>query len=392
MRAILLVLAAGVAVAACDRDPATVAFSPPANLALGSAPIACDFPTLRQAARAFFVRGDEAFAIITDLEQLWRPGGNPAADNKAYDGMGRVAAARGTASQRGSSTSGEAVVKGFIGCTSSTNYPTDLDSLDVAIAHGLIEVRGGPNDPTGPALAADASPGQRTPVDPLWGAEATPWTATLPQRMLLFGYARPVSSFTTEPPITNQGTPYTGWELSSFPAHPVFSPTAPLNSGICLDPSLFTLPRLLHNAQPSSSILGLVGLSFCPTTTGILALGGVGGSLSGLSPSGAVLVTPANDGLTFSQQPSDGFVYQPITPAVQVLATTDLGTPVGGVGIQLTVQPGGRTYRAVTKSDGTATFANIRFGIPGTYTLLAEGTLGGLPVTSVTSNAFKIIG
>lgn len=391
MRTLVPAVAAGLLLAACGRDPSATILGTTPTASLGSAPIACDFTTLRQSAQRFFSSPrDEVFAIIEDVELLWQPGGTPAADAKAFDGMARVAAGRGTTSQAGSGADGEEVVKGFIGCTSSTAYPSDLDSLDVAIDEGLLEVRAGAQDPTGSAQAFDASPGQRVPADPEWGAETPSWSATTGQRLLLFGYERPVSTFTNEPPVMNGSVPFTGFELSSFPAHPAFPASAPLHAGICIDPALYALPRLLHNAQPSSSVLGLVSLSFCPAGNGVLGLGGVGGSLSGLSPSGAVIVTPRNDAIIFTQQPSDGIIKQPISPAVQVRALTNLGTPIGGVQITMTLQPGGVTFRAVTQSDGTATFPNIRIPTRGVYTLTVNGSLGEIPLKPATSRAFTI--
>ncbi|MFN8571206.1 MAG: carboxypeptidase-like regulatory domain-containing protein [Gemmatimonadaceae bacterium] len=390
MRTIAVLVAAGLLVA-CGREPSPTILGTVPVSSLGAAPIACDFTALRSSARSFFSSPrDEVFAIIADVEDLWQPGGTPAADRKAFDGMARVAAARGTTSQSGTGADGENVVKGFIGCTSSTAYPTDLDSLDVAISDGLIEVRSGVQDPTGSAMAFDASPGQRIPANPEWGAETPNWSATTGQRLLLFGYERPVSTFTTEPPVMNGSVPVTGFELSSFPAHPVFPANAPLNAGICIDPALYNLPRLLHNAQPSSSVLGLVSLSFCAAGNGVFGLGGVGGSLSGLSPSGAVIVTPRNDAITFTQQPSDGIIKQPISPAVQVRALTNLGTPIGGVQIDMTLQPGNVTFHAITQSDGTATFPNIRIPTRGVYTLTVVGTLGEIPLKPATSRAFTI--
>lgn len=400
----------GLTLAACQSDPSTAPRSRPgANASLGGAPLVCDFSAIRQDASDFFTSpSDPIFDIIDDVELLWAPGGTPAADNKAFDGMARLAAARGTADQQGDGQDGAGVIEGLMGCTTITAVPADVDSLEVAIDEGLLEVRAGSSDPVKSALAFRASAGSRVPADPMWGAETPNWSATLGQRTLLFGYERPVSTFTAEPPVLDgQGAPFTGFELSSFPAGLTFPASAQLTAGICIDPFVFGLSRLLHNALPSSAILTARNLSFCtgggaghnaagPSGTalggdaGITRVGGVGGSLSGLSPSGAVRLSPRNDALVFTQQPSDGIANRPITPPVQVTAETQLGTPIGGVAVTLTLHPSGQTFTATTKNDGTATFANIRIPVAGSFTLTATGTIAESSVKPAASRQFKI--
>ena len=396
-----------VTVAGCQADPTTSPqFSREGNSSIG-APLACNFPVLRQGATAFFSSpSDSIFQIIDDVELLWLPGGTAAADNKAFDGMARLAAARGTTAQAGTGADGEQVIKGFIGCTSITAVPSDVDSLDVAINAGALEVRAGLRDGPGPVLAFRATPGHRTWAFPMWGGESSSWSATLGQRTLLFGYERPVSSFTTEPPVSSNGVPFTGFELSSFPSGLTFPATAQLTTGICIDQFQYGLSRLLHDALPSSAILALSSPGFCTgggpgldpgsswagtiAPSGITRLGGVGGGLSGLSPSGAVVVTPANDIVVFTQQPSDGIVFRPMTPPVTVRAQTQQGTPIGGVLVTITVVPSGKSYTATTQPDGTATFANIRIPVAGTYTLTATATLAETSLLPATSRQFKI--
>jgi hypothetical protein len=383
-------------VAACGGDSTTSPRVAAPSLQT-SAAFSCDFAALRASAAAFFTSPtDPIFAIIRDIELTWAPGGTPAADEKSFDGMQRVAQARGTADQKGTGDDGEALTKGLIGCTSLTAYPPDLDSLDVAIDAGIYEVRAGQGDPLGPAIAYLASPGQKTVQVPERGAETRNWPLTLGQRTLLFGYDRPVSSFTIEPPVTHNGVPFPGFELSSFPSNLSFPPTAQLIAGICIDPFTFGLSRLLHDQLPSSSILQLVQLSFCGAGggSGINAIGGVGGGLSGLSPSGAVVVTPPNDSVVFTQQPSDVIIRKPITPPVVVTAKTNLGTPIGGVFIKLTTSVSGaavvRVDTATTKDDGTATFPNLTIRTRGTYIMTVTGALGEQFLIPATSRTFKV--
>ncbi|MBV6523074.1 MAG: hypothetical protein MNPFHGCM_03241 [Gemmatimonadaceae bacterium] len=381
---------------ACQSDPST---APGLTRGVAGASsrvlLSCDFTALRQAASAFFASpGDPVFPIIDDIELLWRPGGAPAADTKIFDGFARLAAVRGTDDQAGTGADAEQVIKGFMGCSSSTAVPMDVDSLDSAIDNGAFEVRGGPLDAADPVLAYAAGPGYRTPANPMWGAQAGSWSATLGGRTLLFGYERPVSDFTTEPPVLNQGVPFTGFELSSFPSGLTFPASSQLTAGICVDPFVYGFSRLLHNT-PGSQILPLASLSFCagngasqPSPGGVLALGGVGGSLSGLSPSGAVLVTPSNDQIVVAQEPNDAIVRQPIS--VVFRAQTDLATPVGGVFVTVTIHPGGRTVSGYTQSDGTLTVSNIRIPVAGFYTLTATGTLGEQPLQSAMTRRFWI--
>ncbi|MFN8583320.1 MAG: hypothetical protein U0163_20385 [Gemmatimonadaceae bacterium] len=346
---------------------------------------------LRGAAHAFFASPtDPVYAIIEDVELLWTPGGNPATDVKTFDGMARVAAARGTADQSGTGADGEAVITGFIGCNSSTSYPSDLDQLDVAIDHGLVEVRGGTKDPTGPALGFDAVPGSRTPKSPEWGGEATAWATTLPQRSLVFGYERPVSSFTNEPPVTNHGVPFTGFELSAFPGSPTFPASAPLVAGICIDPFVYGFSRLLHNALPASSILGLTALSFC-TGSGstVQGLGGVGGSLSGLSPSGAVLVTPRSDVVVFTQQPVTRSCSRSRRRYKCARSPRSAHRSVASR-LSTDVQPVRRSVQGHAGQMEPRRSWHLRIPVAGTYTITVTGTLGELPLISSTSRSFRI--
>lgn len=395
MRVSTLSVLSALAVVGCQADPGTAPRFIRESRTFVGAPLACNFTALRLDAAQFFSSPTDAvFGIISDLQALWVPGGTPAGDGAAFNGMARLAVARGTSAQSGTGADGEAVIKGFIGCTSISALPADLDSLDVAIDKGALEVRAGGHDSAVPVLAYVASPGQRSIVLPVWGAEASDWQATLGQRTLLFGYERPVSTFTMEPPVSDNGVPFTGFELSSFPSGLTFPAAAPLITGICIDQFRFGFSRLLHDALPTSAILAISSPSFCSgygAGSSTAAVGGVGGGLSGLSPSGAVLISPANDTLIFAQEPSDGIVFRPITPPVKVRAQTNQGTPIAGVLVKITLMPGMRSDSAVTAADGYATFANIRIPVRGEFTLTATATFGEMPMRPATSRKFKIV-
>lgn len=107
-----------------------------------------------------------------------------------------------------------------------------------------------------------------------------------------------------------------------------------------------------------------------------------------------IVVTPAAAQMTFTQQPSNGTVGQPLSPPVQVAVQDATGATVTGfsgpVSIQLGNNPGSATLSGtltVNAVSGVATFGNLALNQTGTgYTLIASST--GLP--NKTSAGFNV--
>src|SRR5262245_8040662 len=92
----VVVSCTALALVGCQRDGATAPRVLASASAAMGAPLACDVTALRQAASDFFVSPtDPIYQVIRDIELTWQPGGTPAADTKSFDGMQRIAQARG---------------------------------------------------------------------------------------------------------------------------------------------------------------------------------------------------------------------------------------------------------------------------------------------------------
>lgn len=430
------------ALAACTRDHSAAPVEARATVAANWSPSGtCDFWATKADAHFYFASSwDPIFSIIYHMQSAYAAGGAPAATEKGFDALQRIADARGTSAQSGTAANGDALTKDLLACMSVGILPSGF-SVVSALSSGVFEVRGASNG--APALAYTASPAHKTAASPVWGVEAPwGWAATFhdaPTRFLVYGAPRPVSTFTNEHPSTDPTTnaALTGFDISTIPSMPGLSLVG--NSprltqvlvGICIAPGAGgsqPINRLLHGTS-SNSILALTTPGFCNSATAssqptgasaILALiragaalftprpleasalliGGVGGLASGLSPFGPVVFGTDDVGLSYVQQPTDGRISAPISPAVTVRALTAAGTPIAGVEITLSIvrnhgKPAGivdGTGVATTNDSGIATFASLQLTKAGGYLLEASGSLGGGETKTVVSHLFNVKG
>lgn len=433
------ILATVLAAAACGGDSSTAPASqtPAASADLASsATLVCD-PTFSQTkadARAFFASGsDPIFTTLRNMQSAYKTGGASAATDTGFNALQQIAAARLTSRQGGTAAAGNALTKDLLACMNVGPIPGTFD-VTSALTSGIYEVRGGTSDGNGPALAQIAVAGQRSATTPVWGIETLgAWGATFAgnaTRYLVYGAPLAVSSFTPDPAATDpSNAAYTGFDISTIPVMPGLALANQVRVGICINPTSGGSTNLLaHGGAAGTTVLQLSLPSFCsgvasaapaggffatiahgalsllaPTPAYAFSIGGVGGLPSGLSPFGPVKVLADSVVLTFTQQPSNGTISAPISPAVQVTATTPRGTPIGGVQIRLQVIGNNGINAAVsndtleTTSDlpgsaGVATFTNLFVTKAGGYTIQATGSLGGSATSSVTSVLFNVKG
>lgn len=445
----LALTAASLAAVACAGDRSTAPESPSPAATAARAPravtmsgtLTCD-PSFAQSttdARAFFASAsDPVFTTLRDMQHLYRNGGARAATDTGFDALEQIEAARLTSRQGGTADDGDALTKDLLACMRVGPIPSGF-SVAAALGSGVYAVRGGSHDAANPALAWTSVAGQRTNPSPAWGIEPlVTWAGRFDRRQtrfLVYGAPLPVSSFANDPASTDPNdVAYTGFDISTIPAMPELAlihsdgSAAPVRVGICIDLTSEGKANLLvHGGSGGTNILQLSSPEFCsgfasasPARRGLLAtfargalalvtpapayalaIGGVGGLPSGLSPFGPVKVRPDSVVLTFTQQPSDGPAGAAISPPVQVKATTANGTPIGGVQITLHVISGNSTNAAVAMNStavtsdapdasGIATFPKLSVTQPGSYTLLAVGSLAGHATSNVTSVMFTM--
>jgi hypothetical protein len=431
-RAILTLGAFAATACASDRSTAPAAAVAGAAMQPAAATLVCDFTQAKSDARAFFASStDPVFTILRDMQGVYKTGGANAATSKGFDALQRIAAARGTSAQGGTSAAGGALTNDLLGCMNVGPVPDSFNPA-AALASGIYEVRGGASDNAGPALAQIASAGQKSAASPLWGIEpVTAWGARFngaATRFLVYG--APLANNFGEPASVSGNAAVTGFDVSTIPAMPGLAlvdgngATLNVRVGICIDPVTGSVQnRLLHQGTFGTTILQLDAPAFCGSVAsnriapsggllaslarGVLALvtpapayafafGGVGGIPSGLSPFGPVQVDASTVQLTFTQQPSNGSISAPISPPVAVKATTAAGSPIGGVEIVITVQGNNGINAFVTDSSavtdelGIATFPDLKVTKAGGYTVRAVGQIGGSATMSVISNLFNV--
>lgn len=231
LRSAMILAAASVAFTACtDEAPQPVTGPNATSLRPVSANIAvnaCDATVLRGLIKDFAKSNkDPLYTILSDIQK------NGPSNDKAFDGLSRIAAIRGTSDQN-SGVAGsvfDGLVRGFLGCGSPSivdgtlELPSGKSFGDALVASNgwLFEVRGknaeppasgpykaGPyDDPFAPAYqrggpspskfwAVDANPTASSPTQTAWTRSITstgsPASSALPKRFLIYGY--PVTDF-----------------------------------------------------------------------------------------------------------------------------------------------------------------------------------------------------
>ncbi|HEX5439206.1 MAG TPA: Ig-like domain-containing protein [Gemmatimonadaceae bacterium] len=436
-RAVLL-LASAAALAACGESSNSVTGTAPhvrADVAPSALTLTCDIQALKANARDYSASNrDPLFTIIGDLQSLSKDGPNPAATDKAFDGLARLAAMRGTSAQSSDATGTEfnALTTGFLGCMESditATVPSDF-TVEGALSPGwLYEVRG--------KDAVDGADGvYERGADPFWGAEAPAgWGASISatsqaHRFLIYGSR--ITDF-----LTNDPTVGSEFELHTIPtlgsgvlslSSPLLiglcdvdvtptlrvqhvSDVLPLQSLVCSGPPAFasattTTSRLLATLNPLSMTKSAVEFFAPRTANAAFRIGSVGGGVSELSPSAVIDMRSVV--LQFVHPVADGQVSTPLADGdgnpVQVAVTTQGGTPLHGVVVTLAIagnessiaffQDGTAAasdmVTRTTGADGLATFTGVHLTKAGGYTLTATGAFDGVAGAPTLSNSFNM--
>jgi len=425
------IVAIAVSITACG-EPArpSAPAAPPADLAAGALPLSCSFTTLKSNARAYSSSNqDPLFTIIGDLQSLSKNGPNAAATDKAFDGLSRLAAMRGTSAQSSSATGTEFndLTTGFLGCMESyitATVPADFTVAGALGAGWLYEVRG--------KDAADGSLGTyERGSTPFWAAEAPAgWGASISaasqaKRFLIYG-SRITDFLSNDPEVGS------AFELRTIPTigSGVLSFSSPLSIGVCsldvtptlrvqhvdnilpLKPLTCSGPPAFAMARsPNAKLLGAlarraVALLTPRSAEAALFLGAVGGGASELSPSAVIDMQSVT--LAFVKPIADGATSLPLADAdgnpIQVSVTTRNGSPLPGVVVTLAValnsssiaffsdgtNAPSATVTRTTGADGIATFGGVSLTKAGGYQLGAAGSFDGVAGAPVTSNSFNI--
>ncbi|HET7551768.1 MAG TPA: hypothetical protein VFK04_10760 [Gemmatimonadaceae bacterium] len=426
----LLAAASVAALAACGETPTSTRNAQVARATTAPLALSCDINALRTNARDFAAsRQDPLFTVIGDLQQLVKNGPSAAGTDKAFDGLARLAAIRGTSAQ-GSSATGSvfnALTLGFLGCMESyisANVPGDFSVAGALSPGWMYEVRG---------KASDAAAGvYERGESPYWAAEAPQgWavaSTSVAKRFLVYGYR--LTDFLTSDPTVGSA-----FEVSTIPtiASGKLTLGSQLTIGECEVEVTNTL-RVQHqqtilkekelscDAPPAFASLspapGSSGFSplrlarhaldlFTPRTLeATMIIGSVGGGRSVLSPFAVIDMQSVQ--LAFVDSIVDGRISRPLAYSngnpVQVQVSTLNGSPLSGATVTLSIagnsssiaffQDGSAaasvTVARTTDANGLATFDNVKLTKAGGYTILASGSFDGVPGTSTLSNPFNI--
>ncbi len=426
----LLTAASVTVLAACGETP-TSSRNPRVARATTTSSLAltCDINALKSNARAYASSNqDPLYTIIGDLQQLVKKGPTEAGTDKAFDGLARLAAMRGTTAQlsTASGTTFNALTLGFLGCMESyisSNVPGEFSVARALDPGFMYEVRGGASDATAGAYERGESP--------YWAAEAPQgWTVastSVTKRFLIYGYR--LTDFLTNDPQVGSA-----FEVSTIPT--IASGTlvlgSPLTIGECEVDVINTL-RLQHMssilketdlacagapafASAASSLhpSGAAPLRFVqraleffgPKPLNAMIIGSVGGAGSVLSP--FAVVDMQNVGFVVLSPVASGVVSQPLAGVdgspVQVRVQTLGGTPLDGATVTLGIAGNSSsiayfrdgdaapsaTVSRITANGGIATFDNVYLTKAGGYTLSVGGAFDGVDGVLTLSNLFNM--
>ena len=434
LRTAFALTAVSVALSACADQQTPAPTAPPrpsADVGVAVFTPVCDFNALKAFARDYAASNrDDLFTIIGDLQSLSKNGPNPNATSKAFDGLARLAAMRNTSAQKttATGTAFNGLTTGFVGCMES--YITNTVPSDFSVAAYLgtgymYEVRGGLADVAGNANQKGASPYWSLQAPSGWGASIA--TSARAKRFLIYGE---IDDF-----IPNDVTIGGAFDIKTIPAiaPTVLTFSSPLFVGLCDFNPGFTV-RVQHvttvlekktiscpdaSTAQASSGFGPRELAhrivdfFAPKPAyAAVFFGGLGGAVSELSPS--VIIDMQKVVLTFVDPIADGQISERLDDvngdAVQVLVTTQGGTPLSGVVVRLEISGNSSSIayfkegvngtptmfvERTTGSDGLATFGapggapDVYLVKAGGYTLVATGSFDGVPGAPKLSNSFN---
>lgn len=424
------VAASVLALTACGDTARPPASAAPRGDVTGPLAVTCNFTTLKQNARSYAASNKDAlFTIIGDLQSLSKNGPNPAATDKAFDGLSRLAAMRGTSAQASGATGTvfNGLTTGFLGCMESyitATIPGDFTVAGALAPGWLFEVRG-----------KDASDGSLGAYErgetPNWAAEApSGWGASIgaasrAKRFLIYG-SRITDFLTNDPEVGS------AFELRTIPtiASGVLTLSSPLTIGECdldvtptlrvqhvdailLLESLTCSPPPAFAAVSTRSSRFLAALSrhaadlLTPNTAqAAFKLGAVGGGASELSPS--VVIDMQKVTLSFLKGVANGTNSAPLADSngnpIQASVTTLNGTPLPNVVVTLAIAGNNSsiaffsdgtsapsvTVARTTDANGLVTFSGVSLTKAGGYRLTITGSFDGVAGAPVTSNAFNI--
>jgi hypothetical protein len=411
-----LIAGAGlVATAACaDDQPATKVTMPGHPSLIIST--ACDFTKIKRDTRGYVVAAnDPIYDLYTQLASLNKGTDVDAFNAKAYEILAYIGNIAGTSAVTTNTAAGDALINDIFICLGITTT-TAGQFTNALEANGLFAVR---------ANVPDFVLSRGTPKYGAQPATGATWksSANLPPgvQLVVFGYPRAVNNFTLEQPLIP-----TGYELFTIPAVPQF--VTAIIAGVCLDGTIPSNAGLLHEHGGQDVILNRITPPFCSQVLGMQApnesgslfalvrrvsdwiapkplhaatmmvLGGMGGSLGGLSPIGPVTVDGSTVTLTVTQQPITGIINTNFDPPIKVSAATAAGTPLGGVLVTLSVlgnQGSPVTLKdstATTANDGVATFTTFQTNKSGGYLFKASGTFGGVATKADTTAMINVSG
>jgi hypothetical protein len=420
-RRALFIGAVGLAMTGCG-EPAPMSTAPEIG-ALSAAVVtgACDINALNAGARDFAAsKKDALFTIIGDLRPLVKFGPTAAGTDKAFDGLARLAAMRGTGAQRSGATGAtlDALATGFLSCMESSVRGTVPEDFSVAGATDpgwMFEVRGKSGvDDEGGAYERGAS-------GSYWAAEApSGWSASLdPQspskRFLIYGYR--ILDF-----LPNDPTVGSAFEIRTIPtiASGQLLLESPLRIGLCNVDATTTL-RVQHIGDvlplkslacaPPQEFAGAATFGqrlasfFAPRPLYAFFIGAVGGAASELSPSAVIDMQAVT--ISFVQPVANGRVSAAMVDGngnpVAVSVTTQGGTPLPDVVVTLAIAGNNSaiaffrdgsaavsvTVSRTTNALGVATFDNVFLTKAGGYVLEASGAFDGVAGAPRLSNSFN---
>ena len=375
----------------------------------------CQFSSLTSLVNKYF-SSSEALVVKAMVGNMQKArAGTTAAQSIGFDILVHVAS--NVTAGNADVTDGGALVNGLIACmyTSAADQPlTFPEDFSVALdpaQHGAFEIRGGPNDSTGPVVNRPVT-APFSGVKPVTGG----WTDLLagnpaPNRILLYG--RPGSTSTSyDWKVVPRSTVFAGagaevglcLDVSTNPKslmHEENVGLLPFEDAAFLDP-VSCSPSLAAVVKPGflKQLASAVGSVFIPKSL-YANPGGLAGSTSGIHSEFGPLAIDSGAPMAFVVQPSNVKVNQVIKPAVQVLVTdAKTGDPIPNVAVTVVAfnnngtpaQLNG-TLTQITNGAGIATFGDLSQVKPGGYLLTVSGSVGGRPaiqVNGATSLRFNV--
>ena len=422
---ILTALVLGALVASCGEQQQQMPTAATPSFARTNSGPTCSFNAMNSDIAKFFTSSTEAKlvkALQSTMQDAWSASDTAGARDAGYDIFAQIAEVVASASV-GDVSSGSDLTNQVTACMfwdSSqlpADFPHDYTTELTPSAAGAFDVRGGPNDSTGPILARTLVSG----IDPIpgysWADEiAAGGSVPAPHRVLFYGEPAAVPG---------------AYEWKPIPANATFSPG--LIVGLC-DPGdqymVYSSEGTILPYYPATFIPGTCATASAPTNVWQKSLALGKRLVSKLLPSpldAASLSLPGSGGVSksystfsnfdvgtvtvsYSVQPHDatvlpsdvcpsGTIGDPYNIGPVTFQVTKDGIPVGGVDIALTQVNNNGTpatlcgnTHGVTDDNGYLTLDGLGLTKTGGYELVASGNVPGRNINSSggTSDKFNI--